>query len=132
MKLSVRFLNDVANANSYEYAESVEFTAGDNQTVYLQLIDASLDRVEQGFNPPGRRYVPAAGAVLSVTLGNIDDAKKVTRSATQPFANDPSIWTIPVLPTDPLRGTVRVSLVLTEAGRVLHSANVPGVFLRVS
>lgn len=131
MRLSLRFLNDVANANSFEYADSIEFQGGDNQTVYLQLVDASLDRLEQGFNPPGRRYTPSAGAMLSVTMVNLDDAKKVVRPASQPFPNDPSIWAMTVLPTDPIKGTVRLSMVLTETGRILHSSNVPGMFLRV-
>lgn len=131
MKLGLRFLNDVGNVNSFEHSTNLEFFAGDTQTIYFQLIDVSVDRPEQGFNPPGRRYVPETGATLQVRLSNIDDAKKVARVATQPFPGDPSIWSIPILVTDVLKGTVRLSLILTEGLKVLHSANIPGVFLRV-
>lgn len=132
MLLGIRFLNDVANVNSYEYMPgSPEFFAGDNQTVYFQVIDASLDRSDQGFMPAGRRYMPLAGATVTVTLVNIDDAKQFDRSASQPFAQDTSIWSIPILPTDPIDGTVRLSFVLAETGRILHCVSQPGAFLAV-
>lgn len=132
MKLSLRFLNDVASVNSFEPADSFEFFAGDNQTLYFQLVDISLDRPEHGFNPAGRRYMPPATSTLQVTLSNIDDAKKIVRMATQPFPLDPSIWAITILPSDPVKGTVGLKLVLTEPGpRVFNSSHIPGVFIRV-
>lgn len=131
MYLSLRFLNDVQGVNSFNYAPGVEFFGGDNQTVFFQLIDASLDKSEQGFFPSGRRYVPAASSTLLVSLGNINDAKKMDRSATQPFAQDPSIWSFPILATDPLKGTVSIKLVLTEPTKKLNSSHMAGIFLRV-
>jgi hypothetical protein len=118
MLLAARMLNDVASVNAYEVAEQVEFTQGDTVDVYFQLIDASLDKAVKGFVPGGRRYMPAAGATLSVKLDNIDDNVAVTRSAVQPFANDPSIWKLPVLSTDRIIGTCALVLTLTEAGKV--------------
>src|SRR4051812_12653488 len=116
MLLSARFLNDVSSVNSFEMATAAEIYAGDAQTVYMQLIDASLDRSDQSFNPAGRRYMPPAGSTLQVTFLNVDDAKTVVRTASQPFAQDPSIWSIPILSTDPLAGTAAMNLVLTEPG----------------
>lgn len=119
MLLSARILKDVAGVNSFEYTNTVgEMTEGDSQTLYIQLIDASLDTPGQGFNPNGRRYVPASGATLSLVFGNIDDAKKVMRAATQPFPGDLSIWSVSILSTDKLRGTVSLSLTLTEGVKV--------------
>jgi len=131
MLLSARFLLDVANVNSYEHAAQLEFNAGDAQVIHLQLIDAALDRAEQGFSPAGRRYMPPAGSTLQLTMLNIDDAKKVTRFATQPYAQDPSIWAVSILATDPLKGSVSLKLVLAEPGRTLNASLVPGVLLRV-
>ena len=132
MLLSCRFLNDVNGVNSWQIASSIEIAAGDVQNIYIQLFDASLDRSDQGFNPGGRRYMPAATSPLSVTLWSVDDAKKVVRAATQPYALDPSIWTFPILATDPISGTVTMNLILTETGgRILHSAFAPGSILRV-
>lgn len=131
MQLSARFLIDVSSVNSFENASQVEFSFGDDQVIYLQLVDASLDRPEQGFSPAGRRYMPATGATLKVTLGNINDAKKVVRFASQPFASDPSIWSIQLLGTDPVRGTVNMQLQLIETSRTLNGSMLPGVLLRV-
>ncbi len=131
MQLSARFLIDVASVNSYEVVPSVEWTVGDNQTLYFQLVDAALDRLEQGYNPPGRRYMPAATATVQLSMLNIDDAKKVVRFCSQPFPQDPSIWSVALLPTDPLRGTVSLKLLLTEPSRTLAANFTPGLVLRV-
>lgn len=115
MLLSVRMLNGVGNVNTFEYVSAVEFTEGDGPLIYFQLIDSSLDK---GMRPAGRRYAPAAGATLQCVVHSIDDAKKVTRFASQPFANDPSIWALQLQSTDVIRGTCSMQLVLTEGAVV--------------
>lgn len=132
MQLSVRFLGDVQNVNSFEHVSALEITGGDAQTLYFQLIDASVDREDQGYMPAGRRYMPPATTTLQVTMLNIDDAKKVVRFATQPFSDDRSIWSIPVLASDPMRGTVSLKFLLTEPTRVLNANFVPGIVFRIS
>ena len=116
MKLSCRLLDGVGGVNIFEYAPgSLEFSQGDSPTVYIQLVDASKDRPEQGFNPAGRRFVPASGATLQVVMDSLDLAKRVVRSATQPFPGDGSIWSFPVMSTDPIAaGTVDLVLLLVE------------------
>ena len=94
----------------------VKFSEGDAPAIFFQLIDLTLDRPEQGYSPSGRRYMPVASSTLSVVLDNLDNARKVTRAATQPFASDPSIWKIQLLTTDSVRGTVNLKLTLTEPG----------------
>lgn len=115
MLLSARILADVANVNVFRYADVAEFTDGDGPAIYFQLIDSSQDR---NMRPAGRRYMPSAGATLQVTLDAIDDAQKITRFATQPFANDPSIWMLQLQSTDKVAGTRSLVLVLTESGKV--------------
>ncbi len=132
MLLSVQFLNDVSSVNSYERVTAAEIYAGDSQTIYVQLIDASLDRSDQSFNPPGRRYMPPAGSTVKVTFLNIDDKKTINRTASQPFPQDPSIWSIPILSSDPLAGTSAMNLSLTEpSGRKLNSKFATGSMLRI-
>lgn len=120
MLLSARCLNDVANVNSFEYSDDIEFTAGDPASVYFQLTDASLDKSLDGFVPAGRRYMPAVGATLQCTVESIDDSKTLVRFATQPFVNDPSIWQLNFLASDTIRGTANIRLKLTE-GSVVRS-----------
>lgn len=114
MLLSARFLNDVANVNSFEYAQVGQFTKGEAASIYFQLIDESLDGALKGFQPAGRRYVPATGATLSVVVNSIDNAKKITRVATNPFPDDRSIWKLDFLATDTISGTATLQLTLTE------------------
>jgi len=111
-------LKDVQNVNSFEADTELNWTEGDTLDIYFQLVDLSLDRPDQGFMPSGRRYVPASGATLSCVLENLDDAKKLTRTATQPFAQDGSIWKLSILATDKVRGTPQLRITLTEGAKV--------------
>lgn len=118
MLLSARFLNDCQNVNSWEPAVQLSWTEGDALDIYFQLVDISLDRSDQGFSPPGRRYVPNSGATVSVTIDNIDNAKKVVRLASQPFPQDGSVWKLSILATDLVKGTPQMRLALTEGTKV--------------
>lgn len=116
MLLSCRILDDVSGVNSYEYSSQLQITEGDTPDIYIQLINNALNRPDQGFVPSGRRYCPSGTTsnTLSVTLDNIDDAKKYTKTATQPFDQDKSIWKITLTSSDKIRGTVGLKLTLTE------------------
>lgn len=118
MLLSARMLDSVGSVNNFDYVDQVSFTQGDTVDVYFQLIDVTQDKVAQQFKPAGRRYMPTAGAVLQVTLDNIDDDVKIVRAASQPYALDPSIWKVSLLATDSIRGTVNLGLRLSEGARV--------------
>jgi hypothetical protein len=118
MKLSAKVLGNVNDVNSWEYQNQAEFSEGDTTSLFLQLVDLSKDRADQGFNPSGRRYMPEAGALLTVVFDHIDDARKVTRPASQPFPEDPSIWEVAIMSTDTLRGTVNLKLSLNEGGTI--------------
>lgn len=110
-------LSNVGSVNIFDYVDQTEATEGDVYRVYFQLIDATQDKALKGFKPAGRRWAPAAGATLTATLNNIDDAKVLTRGAVQAFPTlDASIWYVQVLATDFVRGTVDIALVLNESG----------------
>lgn len=129
MILGCRFLSNVVDANHFDFAQSAEFAEGDTPSVYLQLVDASRCPAGQDWKPPGFRYCPAAGATLVATVKNIDDAKALTRTCTQPFPGDASVWQLPLTATDPLRGSPTLLLALAE-GSVVHKAVLPAA-LRV-
>lgn len=121
MRLSLRILENCSSVNSYRYAQQAEFTEGDAPVdVYFQLVDSTLDLPEQGFSPAGRRYVPADGSTLLVTLDAVDSARKITRPGTQAFPGDPSIWKIQVQAADGLRGTIHMKVQLTEGTKVTY------------
>lgn len=116
MRLGAIFLLDCLSVNSFRESEHVEFNQGDTIDIYFQLRDMSVQSVWEGYKNPGRRYMPIDGATLSVLIDTMDqlDAIPLTKAATQPFVQDPSIWKFTVLATDPVRGTKRLKLTLTE------------------
>jgi len=126
MRLGAIFLLDVADVNSFREAEQFLMTAGDSYSaVYFQLRDMTVnpftDNVFAPFKNPGRRYMPAVGATLSVQIDTLDDAQltALTKTCSQPFpTKDPSIWTFVINATDPISGTKRLKLTLTEGTKV--------------
>jgi hypothetical protein len=114
MQFSVIPLVDVQSVNSYQYATEIQGIQGDAIDLYFQLVDKNKNSYLQGFYPAGLRYMPPATSTLQVTFKNVDTAKIVTRYASQPFAQDPSIWKVSLLSTDPIAGTVNIKLILTE------------------
>ena len=125
MKISLRLLDDVQGVNSMEAATQVCVTAGDPTTLNIQLIDALRYKMGQG-DAPAVRYMPEAGAELTLVFDSVDTAKRVTKVASQPFTQDPSIWrvTLQQIDTDKLLGTVALAFTLVEGdvtrtGRVL-------------
>ncbi len=111
MLLSARVLINVADVNTFEYADEARFTQGDQTYIYFQLIDSEKDKTAK---LPGRRYTPTAGATLVAVISSIDTAKTYTKVATQPYSGDLSIWRIQVLSTDTVVGTASIKLALTE------------------
>lgn len=123
MRLSARMLENVVDENTFDHApDGARFTSGDAPVLYFQLIDLNKDESKQGFSPAGRRYVPEDDADLEVVLDNIDDDLKLTRSATQPFDGDPSIWSLELMTTDHVEGTVTMRLTLTEGDKVTRGS----------
>jgi hypothetical protein len=134
MLLTAQLLDQVVDANNWMNVSDVRLTQGDSPFVYFRLVNATLD---QSSKPPGRRYMPLAGAVLTATLQNVNSANTLLKTCTQPFSQDPSIWKFQILSADGLRGTYTFTLQLTEGtvvtyGRVSNAiAVVPqsGIFV---
>lgn len=119
MRLGAIFLVDFGGVNAYREAEHIEMNAGDTLDVYIQLRDMSVQSVFEGYKNPGRRYIPVASSTLTVKIDTMDalDAVSLTKVASQPFDTlDASIWKFTILATDPVRGTHRLKLTLTEPG----------------
>ena len=133
MLLGARFMNNVASVNAFDWALQTEMTEGSGPvTVYFQLVDKSLDRDDQGFRnfATGRRYMPASGATLQVILKNIADAATLTKVASQAFpTSDPSIWSFQIASSDLVKGTVSMTLVLTEGSKVTKALVPAGILV---
>jgi hypothetical protein len=114
MQFSARPLIEVSSVNDYIVSQQITMATGDETPCYFQLVDLDKNPGYSGSNPQGLRYIPLTGATLAVSFININTAKRFTRYASQPFAQDPSIWLVTLLATDTITGTVSIRGVLTE------------------
>lgn len=109
MKLSAKFLKNVANVNCFDYVSQWDIAEGSAQRLYFQLVDKHKDDL---------RYLTQA-TVISLTLifPSIDEDVEITKTATQAFADDKSIWYIDLSASEvPNSGAVKFNL--TEDGQV--------------
>ena len=124
MKLAIRPLVEVSGVNAWRYATEWEAFRGDPADLYFQLVDAERNiGLVFTHDVKGLRYMPPAASTLLVTFLNVNTAKQFNRAASQPFAQDPSIWRVQVLASDTmLGGTVSMKFALTEPGPVVRGA----------
>jgi hypothetical protein len=115
MRLDILPLTDSCTVNDFVYSTRIEATKGDSFDFTFQLLDMEKQLEAHGYNPPGLRYIPGDGSSLSVSVWNVDQAKRFTRQASNPFSQDISIWRVSFLPTDPLDSTVNMKIVLLDA-----------------
>lgn len=79
------------------HLNQIEVSPGETATVIMQLVD--LTTVSES-NRIGNRYMPATGATLSVTIQSNNSANVLTKVASQPFAQDASVWQITLNSTE--------------------------------
>ena len=127
MRIAVKALNSDATLNNFEVLDQFNICKGDTAVLNFQLYDAEK----------GLRYIPAAGATLTITISRFPqylptpaNAREtvdytITGSAANPFADDRSIWTfsLTALQTATLTSSA-VKFVLTE-GSVVRNVTVP-------
>lgn len=119
MRLNAKILKNVANVNQWQYTNQASVQEGQANEIYLQLVD--LDKtpgLEKSVALPDfpLRYISqAAVTALEATFPSIDDTQQIVVSATQPFADDKSIWKIS-LANDQLPKSGNFKLKLTEDG----------------
>ena len=106
-------LKNVQNVNSFEYSEQVKLRQGNASVIYFQLADQ--DQIGSDGRP--LRYMPESGASVSVTFSSITTAYTVTKTATQPYSNDTSIWCVSINTTDRIaQGNMTFQLTESSAG----------------
>ena len=108
MKLSAKFLKNVANVNNFQYADQWEIAEGSAQTLHFQIVDKLKEDL---------RYMSQATVIDSVTVTflDLDTDEEITKTAAQPFADDKSIWLI-TLAADEVPNSGAVSFAITEDG----------------
>ena len=100
MFLDGTMLSNVQSVNSFLRANQVSVRVGNPGTLYLQLTDGD----QTDMNGYSLRYTPAAGATMTITVDNISGSNNlINRAASQPYTQDPSVWSVTILSTDVLR-----------------------------
>jgi hypothetical protein len=105
MKLTAKALQNVDSVNAFKYSSQVEGFEGQPNDLYFQLFDEHR----------GLRYIPASGSSLKVTFQNVDTSLNYDKVATNPFADDRSIFKISLASTETF-STGGLKFVLTEGG----------------
>ena len=111
MRLSAKTLKNVENLNTYAYSNQwivrQDGNTGEQQSVYLQLVDLDKDSI---------RYIPSASSVITVTFPDLEEEMTVQKTASFPFADDRSILKIDLTVADVINsGNIKISI--TEIGR---------------
>lgn len=103
MRLGIQPLVNVSSVNDFDAVRQVLINRGETYDLYFQLIDKNKD---------GLRYIPGATATVLVEIPlfaeafptelNVRDVQdnSIRREATAAFADDRSIWTLPLLAED--------------------------------
>lgn len=103
MKLSAKFLKNVSNINTFQYVNQWDISEGSANRLYFQIIDKLKDSL--------RFITQATTYSVSVTFLSIDSSSEITKVATQPFADDKSIWYIDLSASEvPNSGAVKFSI----------------------
>lgn len=85
MLLSAKILKNIFGVNAFSYGTGWTIRADEPNSLYFQLVDK--DQADL-------RYMPAALATLNVTFPALPGDSAIVVAATQPFAQDSSIWKV--------------------------------------
>jgi len=121
MRLNAKILAASSTVNSLKYVDQVSLMKGETVTVMFQLVDEETNQ----------RYMPASGATLQAQVlrfveyfqgsGNIRTSQNysLTKSCTQPFNLDASIWQFTISATESANvASSNLALTLTEGSAI--------------
>lgn len=109
MRLSAKFLKNVANVNNFDYVDEWQMSEGSAQQLYLQLVDLDQD---------GLRFLSQATVVsLQVTFLDIDTTANIVVAAVNEFSDDKSIWRVDLTESQ-IPNPGKVDFSLTQDGTV--------------
>lgn len=109
MRLDIKMLDPTSTLNDIEYINELEVYPGETTTVMFQIVNKSN----------GIRYIPDSGAIVTVKLYSVNDVNNITKTATNPFVDDRSIWSfnLNAVETQKMAG-VNMELTITEGTQI--------------
>lgn len=113
MQLGIQLINSDSTLNNFQVIPEAIIVPGSTATVRFQLI--KLDP----HNDNTHRYIPAAGASLQIKIYSVNTANIITKTATQPWSEDKSVWEFSLNTTETQKVSgVNLELTLTEGAQV--------------
>lgn len=119
MRINAKMLKNVSGVNHWEYATEAYLQEGQINEFYFQLVDLNkIHPAEKSKAQPDfpLRYISQATVVsATVTFPALDSGDQFDIVATQPFADDKSIWKVTV-PSAQVPSSGNIIVTLTEDG----------------
>lgn len=119
MRLNAKILQNVSNINHWEYSTEAHLQEGQLNEFYFQLVDlAKIHPAEKSKSLPDfpLRYISQASSVTAtVTFPALDSGDQFDITATQPFADDKSIWKV-TIPSTQTPSSGNIVIRVTEDG----------------
>jgi len=119
MRLGIAILDPNSTLNQLKYLNQAAFFAGDTGQIWMQLVD-----LDQPLGPANvySRYMPAAGAALTVNFFSNNDANAFSKVGSQPIAGDPSIWSVSLTSADTMKmAGVNLGIKLVQGASVMQA-----------
>ena len=106
MRLYIEMLDSVCNVNNWKHVDEVTISEGEASDIYFQIINKSQHI---------RYMTQATSYSVSAIFPDVDESQTIEVAASQPFADDKSIWKVSLGSSQtPGSGTFLVKL--TEDG----------------
>lgn len=116
MRLGFRVLDSSSLLNNLQYLNQRIIYPGETTDIYVQLVDLNTVTDKSQW---GTRWMPAVGATLSAKINSVNDLFTLSKTLTQPFAQDSSIWKFSLLATETANmAGINMDLTLTEGANV--------------
>ena len=98
MRLNAKILKNVVDINHFQHANQAHVAEGQSNEIYIQLVDLdwstkSSPEQSAAFTQYPIRYISQATAIsVKAQFLSIDDSEEFEVVATQPFADDKSVF----------------------------------------
>lgn len=122
MNLSFRAINSDGTLNNFYQLDKINIVKENAATVRIQLID-----LEKKLKEDALRYIPASGATMTVTFFRSQTADVVTKNASNPFADDRSIWQVALTAAEAAKVSSGFLLVTLTEGSTITKLKVDGL-----
>ena len=121
MRLGAKILKNVIDVNHWQHANQAHVVEGQSNDIYIQLLDldwstkSSAEKSPSFHEFPIRYMSQATTIIVKASFMSIDDSEEFEVTATQPFADDKSIYKF-ALTSSQIPNAGNVTIIVDEDG----------------